>query len=172
MALWSHNGLAPFLTMWSPAVMHLPLANSLTPIIQQYPQWLIDLLLQPHLFTPPVSKPKNINHLHGDEPPHQIHSYTLLFLIFHYILYIVNPPLCTPALMWPHVITLTLASLDQPHLFDGHMLYNSHGLFIVAPMCTLPWPNQSKILALCGQALTIALLWMSLMLTFLFTIRI
>ena len=30
-----------------------------------------------------------------DEPPHQIRSYTLLFLLFLYFLYIVNPPLCT-----------------------------------------------------------------------------
>ena len=36
---------------------------------------------------------------HGDEPPHQIHSYTLLFLLFHYFLYIANPPLHTPAPM-------------------------------------------------------------------------
>ena len=62
----------------------------------------------------------------GDEPPHQIHSYTLLFLLFHHFLYIVNPPLCTPALMWPHTITLALASSDWSCLFDGHMVYDSH----------------------------------------------
>ena len=43
-----------------------------------------------------------------DGPPHQIHLYILLFLLFHYFLYIVNPPLRTPTLMPPHVITLTL----------------------------------------------------------------
>ena len=34
-----------------------------------------------------------------DGPPHQICSYTLLFLLFHYFLYIVDPPLSTPTLM-------------------------------------------------------------------------
>ena len=37
-----------------------------------------------------------------DEPPHQIHSYTLLFLLFLCFLYIVNPPLCTSTPMWLH----------------------------------------------------------------------
>ena len=32
----------------------------------------------------------------GDEPPHQICLYTLLFSLFLYFLYIVDPPLCTP----------------------------------------------------------------------------
>ena len=41
-----------------------------------------------------------------------------------------------------------------------------------SPTCTLPWPDQSWILAPCGQALTIALLQMSLVLAFLFTICI
>ena len=31
-----------------------------------------------------------------DEPPHQILSYTLLFLLFNYFLYIIYPPLHTP----------------------------------------------------------------------------
>ena len=31
----------------------------------------------------------------GDEPPHQICSYTLLFSLFLHFLYIANPPLCT-----------------------------------------------------------------------------
>ena len=68
-----------------------------------------------------------------DGPPHQIHSYTLLFLLFHYFLYIVDPPLCTPALMRPHVITLALASSDRSCLFDGHMFYNS--LLFLYPQC-------------------------------------
>ena len=38
----------------------------------------------------------------GDEPPHQIHSYTLLFSLFLHFLYIADPPLCTSALTWPH----------------------------------------------------------------------
>ena len=34
---------------------------------------------------------------HVDEPPHQICSYTLLFLLFLYFLCIIDPPLCTSA---------------------------------------------------------------------------
>ena len=55
----------------------------------------------------------------GDEPPHQIHSYTLLFSLFHYFLYIINPPLhtpCTDATACNHTcthMTITLTSLDQ-----------------------------------------------------------
>ena len=33
----------------------------------------------------------------GDEPPHQICSYTLLFLLFLHFPYIADPPLCTSA---------------------------------------------------------------------------
>ena len=33
-----------------------------------------------------------------DEPPHQIHSYTLLFLLFLRFLYIIDPPLHTSTL--------------------------------------------------------------------------
>ena len=33
----------------------------------------------------------------GDEPPHQIHSYTLLFSLFLHFPYIADPPLCTSA---------------------------------------------------------------------------
>ena len=81
-------------------------------------------------------------------------SYTLLFSLFHYFLYITDPPLQTP-LTRPH--TITLASSDQPCLFDGHMFYDSHVLFLfsVAPTCALLWSNQSQILTLCSQALTI-----------------
>ena len=57
----------------------------------------------------------------GDEPPHQIHSYTLLFSLFHYFLYIIDPPLHTPTLdhtcthfigpisltLWTHVLWFT-----------------------------------------------------------------
>ena len=32
---------------------------------------------------------------HVDESPHQIHSYTLLFSLLLYFLYIIDPPLCT-----------------------------------------------------------------------------
>ena len=44
----------------------------------------------------------------GNEPPHQIPSYTLLFSLFLYFLYIVDPPLHTSAPTRPHVIALTL----------------------------------------------------------------
>ena len=47
--------------------------------------------------------------MNGDEPPHQIHSYTLLFSLFLYFLYIIDPPLRTPTLTRPHVIALALA---------------------------------------------------------------
>ena len=77
----------------------------------------------------------------SDEPPHQILLYALLFLLFHYFLYIGDPPLCTPC--WcdrtqqditAHVCTcshttLTLTSSDQSCLFDGQVFYDSHALF-------------------------------------------
>ena len=55
--------------------------------------------------------------------------------------------------MQPHMITLT--SSDRSCLFDGHMIYDSHVLllFLVAPMCTLPWSDQSQALAPHGQGL-------------------
>ena len=37
----------------------------------------------------------------GDEPPHQIRSYTLLFSLFLYFPYVADPPLRTSALTWP-----------------------------------------------------------------------
>ena len=46
-----------------------------------------------------------------DEPPHQILSDTLLFSLFHYSLYIADPPLHTPTPIQPHTITLTLTYL-------------------------------------------------------------
>ena len=78
--------------------------------------------------------------LHADEPPHQICSYTLLFLLFLYFLYIINPPLCTPT------------TRNHTCLFDGHMIYDSH-VFLVSPTCTLLRSDQSQALAPHGQAL-------------------
>ena len=105
-------------------------------------------------------------HFHsGDEPPHQIHSYTLLFLLFLHFPYIANPPLHTSTPMWPHAIVLVLAR-------QSHSLYRSNPaylidiwltihmyllLFLASPMCPLLRSDQSRVLALCGQALSIAL---------------
>ena len=43
-----------------------------------------------------------------DEPPHQIHSYTLLFSLFLHFSYIADPPLRTSTPTQPHVIVLAL----------------------------------------------------------------
>ena len=66
-----------------------------------------------------------------DGPPHQIRSYTLLFSLFHYFLYIVDPPLCTPTLItltcfiglisliwWTHVLWFTcfISILSIPNM--------------------------------------------------------
>ena len=67
--------------------------------------------------------------LDSDEPPHQICSYTLLFSLFHCFLY-VDPPLCTPTLTWPHMLTQNSHLLHQTNLaylmdtcFVIHMFY-------------------------------------------------
>ena len=60
--------------------------------------------------------------INGDEPPHQIHSYTLLFSLFHYFLYIIDPPLCTPIPTQLHTISLALAYLMDT-CFMIHMFY-------------------------------------------------
>ena len=88
--------------------------------------------------------------IHADEHPHQILSYTLLFLLFFYFLYIFNPPLCTPTLMQMHVIALALTSSNRSCLFDGHMFYDSHVLLTCAlPLICLGcnkdlWSQRSK----------------------------
>ena len=74
----------------------------------------------------------------ADEPPHQICSYTLLFLLFLRFLYIIDPPLCTSALMRLHAITLT--SSDQSCLFDGHMTYDSHVFTSILSISNMPPP--------------------------------
>ena len=58
----------------------------------------------------------------SDEEAHQILSYTLLFLLFHYFLYVTDSPQCTPTDMTAHdmtthicihsCMTLAFASLD------------------------------------------------------------
>ena len=47
---------------------------------------------------------------YDDEPPHQILLYTLLFLLFHYFLYIADLPLCTPT-------DVTAHDMMQSHAF-------------------------------------------------------
>ena len=54
----------------------------------------------------------------GDEPPHQIRSYTLLFSLFLHFPYIADPPLRTSALTRPHAIALTLTQ-------QSHSLYQT-----------------------------------------------
>ena len=123
----------------------------------------------------------------GDEPPHQILLYTLLFSLFHYFLYIADPPLHTPTDMtacnciWHNMFapahTQHLPLLHQTGLaylmdrcFTIHMLYVFP--FLVAQHVPSHSPTNHESLQPHGQALTIALLWMSLMLSFLLTIHI
>ena len=54
--------------------------------------------------------------LTGDEPPHQIHSYTLLFSLFLCCLYIIDPPLHTSTLMRPHALAQQSHLLHQTNL--------------------------------------------------------
>ena len=54
-----------------------------------FEQLVKDLNLHHHKLQKPI--------ISGDEPPHQICSYTLLFSLFLHFLYIANPPLCTSA---------------------------------------------------------------------------
>ena len=103
--------------------------------------------------------------VHGDEPLHQIHSYTLLFLLFLHFLYIADPPLCTSAPMRPHAIALVLAwqlhllyQTDLAYLMDIWLTIHMYLLlFLVSPMCPLLRSDQSWVLVPRGQALSIAL---------------
>ena len=92
-----------------------------------------------------------------DEPPHQIRSYTLQFLLFLHIPYIANPPLRTSTLTWPHDNRL-LPRTDLAYLMDIWLMIHMYLLlFLVSPTCPLLQSDQSRVLALCGQALSIAL---------------
>ena len=86
--------------------------------------------------------------LSSDEPPHQIHSYTLLFSLFHHFLYFADPPLCTSAPTQLHTIALALTPLDQSRLFDGHMTYDSHVFTSILSVSNVPppavWPITSS----------------------------
>ena len=57
---------------------------------------------------------------------------------------------CWSTTTHPCTDATALASLDQSHLFDGHMFYDSHVLFLflVSPMCTLLWSDQSWTLTM------------------------
>ena len=89
-----------------------------------------------------------------DEPPHQICSYTLLFSLFLRFLYIINPPLCTSALMQSH----SLHQTDLAYLMDTWFMIHMYLLlFLVSPMCPLLQSDQSWALTLHGQALSITL---------------
>ena len=83
----------------------------------------------------------------GDEPPHQIRSYTLLFSLFLHFLYIIDPPLCTSAPMQPHTIMLTPS--DQSRLFDGHMTYDSHVFTSILSISNVPPPAVRPITSSC-----------------------
>ena len=84
-----------------------------------------------------------------DEPPHQIHSYTLLFSLFLRFPYIIDLPLRTSAPMRPHTIALTLTSSDQSHLFDGHMTYDSHVFTSILSVSNMPPPVVQPITRSC-----------------------
>ena len=89
----------------------------------------------------------------GDEPPHQICSYTLLFLLFLCFLYIDDPPLCTSAPTacdHSHAhMTITLTSLDRSRLFDGHMTYDSHVFTSILSISNVPPPAVQPITSSC-----------------------
>ena len=100
-------------------------------------------------------------------------SYTLLFLLFLYFLYIIDPPLhtltereCACA-----CTTIALASLDWSRLFDGYMIYNSHVFTSILSISNVHPPTVRPIMTphttWSGTSLR-----MSLMLAFLFSIRI
>ena len=64
------------------------------------------------------------------------------------------PPLRSDRTHTCACMTITLASSNRSHLFDGHMTYDSH-VFLVSPTCPLLRSDQSWALAPCGQALSI-----------------
>ena len=81
----------------------------------------------------------------SDEPPHQIHSYTLLFLLFLYFLYIIDPPPCTLTTHDCTHMKFALASSDRSHLFDGHMIYDSHVLTSILRISNMHPPMVQPI---------------------------
>ena len=87
----------------------------------------------------------------GDEPPHQICSYTLLFSLFLYFLYIIDPPLHTPTTCnRAHTcMTFILTSSDRSHLFDGHMIYDSHVFTSILSISNVHPPAVQPITSPC-----------------------
>ena len=110
------------------------------------------------IYTP---RPIRISRYIGDEPPHQIHSYTLLFSLFLHFPYIADPPLRTSAPTWPHTIAWQshlLYRTNLAYLMDIWLTIHMYLLlFLASPMCPLLQSDQSRGLAPRGQALSIAL---------------
>ena len=81
-----------------------------------------------------------------------------------------------PLLMWPHTTTHnTRLHFNRPVSliwWTDVLQFTCFISILSSPMCALLQPDQSQILTPCSQALTIASLWMSLVLTFLLTICI
>ena len=99
-----------------------------------------------------------------DDHPHQIRSYTLLFSLFLHFPYIADPPLCTSAPTRPHAIVLALAQQSHSlhrtnltYLMDIWLTIHMYLLlFLASPTCPLLRSDQSRVLALHSQALSIA----------------
>ena len=93
---------------------------------------------------------------------------------------------CWSTTTHPADVTSCMSLCNHSHMMQSPLLHWTSLAYLIDIWCTihmftvpllvtsytLPWPNQSHIIAPCSQALTIALLWMSLVLAFLFTICI
>ena len=99
-------------------------------------------------------------------PLHSLHCWSTTThptnMTSHASLHNCSHMMCLPLLHWTS-LTYLMDIWCMIHMFTVSFLVTS---------CALQWPNQSWIIAPHGQALTIASLWMSLVLTFLITICI
>ena len=109
----------------------------------------------PFLYPNLMSKQwKHSLNIAGDEPPHQIRSYTLLFLLFLCFLYIADPPLHTSAPTRSHLLHQT----DLTYLMDIWLTIHMYLLLcLVSPTCPLLRSDQSQALTPRSQALSITL---------------